>query len=197
MMWFGKYENELTWKEVLVKDPQYCNWVLNQRSSRPGFQEFQRWLMKQAAQPRQAQPRQAKPRQAPPRQSQDDNVVWLFHYTNTDAAKEIRNSQCLLPSIQAKTGDAHEGDGVYFTSLQQNTPYAVLFANNYDGARRKRGQEAYVRVRRNKLPGVIRASTNDRDVWVLPTTKPLDLKKTGAELSWRRARHGDTTVYCF
>ena len=32
---------------------------------------------------------------------------------------------------------------------------------------------------------------------LLPTTKPLDLEKTGAELSWKRARHDDTTVYCF
>ena len=92
--------------------------------------------------------------------------------------------------------DAHEGDGIYFTSLQQDTPYAILHENNYDGARRMRGQEAYVRVLRKKLPGVVRAST-DKDVWLLPTTKPLDLEKMGAELSWKRARHGDTTVYCF
>ena len=76
----------------------------------------------------------------------------------------------------SQTGDAHEGDGVYFTSLQQDTLYAVLHENNYDGAG-GRGRRPTC-VRRKNLPGVVCASTNDRDVWVLPTTKPLDLKKT-------------------
>ena len=52
VIWFGKYENELTWKEVLDEDPEYCKWVLT-RTKRchewelPGLQEFQRWLMEQ------------------------------------------------------------------------------------------------------------------------------------------------------
>ena len=168
MVGFGKYgpkyADEKTWDEVLTDDPGYCRWVLKLRGPRflsyPGARELQDWLREQ--------------------QGRDNNVVWLFHYTDTASAKSILSSHCMLPSIRAKTGDAHEGDGIYFTSLQQDTPYAILHENNYDGARRMRGQEAYVRVRRKKLPGVVRAST-DRDVWILRTTKPLDLENGGGE----------------
>ena len=113
------------------------------------------------------------------------------------------DSGFLNPSIRAFSGDAREGDGIYFTSLKQDTPYSVLHENNYDRARNLRAQNVYVRVRRKKIPAVVRASTSpDRDVWVLPTTKPLDLDEVGAELSWKKqpwgdSRHGDKLVYVF
>jgi len=189
MVWFGKYADEKTWDEVLRDDPGYCSWVLMQRGQRflsyPGARELQEWLREQKT-------------TAERSVSSPEKDVWLFHYTNTESAKEIMSSGCLMPSIQAISGDALGGDGVYFTELQQATPYLTLHDNNYDGARRLRGQEAYVRVRREKMPGVVRVSTSlDRNVWVLPTKKPLDLAKAGAELSWKRPRHGDTTVYRF
>ena len=108
---FGKYQDKLTWKEVLDEDPKYCEWVLNKGpQTQPRFREFQRWLIKQAPQPR-----------------------LLYHYTDSKAAKQIMGSGELKPSLKS-AGDAFHGDGVYFTSLDpETTSYAELHENNYDG----------------------------------------------------------------
>ena len=202
---FGKYADEKTWDELLTDDPPYCEWVLGlgrQRlQSLPGAPELQKWLREQKMQPAKKTSTQ-KPKKSGAKNKRSE-LKWLYHYTSTERAKQILSSHSLNPSIRAVSGDAREGDGIYFTSLKQNTPYSVLHENNYDGARRMRAQNAYVRVRRKKIPDVLRASTSpDRDVWVLPTTKPLDLDEVGAELSWKKqpwgdSRHGDKLVYVF
>ena len=209
VVWFGKYANEKTWDEVLTDDPAYCEWVLRQEGPRfqsfPGAPQFQKWLREQKMPPAKKTPTEKsekKPKKSGAKNKRSE-PEWLYHYTSTPSAEEIRDSGSLNPSIRAVSGDAREGDGIYFTSLKQDTPYSVLHENNYDGARRLRAQNVYVRVRRKKIPAVVRAPTSpDRDVWVLPTTEPLDLEEVGAQLSWKThppggSRHGDNVVYEF
>ena len=208
MVLFGKYADEKTWDELLTDDPPYCEWVLGlgrQRlQSLPGAPELQKWLREQTMQPAKTptQKSKKKPKKSGTK-SKRSELEWLYHYTSTERAKEILSSHALNPSIRAVSGDARQGDGIYFTSLKQDTPYSVLHENNYDGARRLRAQNVYVRVRRKKIPAVVCASTSpDRDVWVLPTTEPLDLEEVGAQLSWKThppggSRHGDNVVYEF
>ena len=170
-----------------------------------GALELQKWLREQKMPPAKKTPTEKsakKPKKSGAKKKRSE-VEWLYHYTSTESAEEIKYSGFLNPSIRTVSGDAREGDGIYFTSLKQNTPYSVLHENNYDGARRLRAQNAYVRVRRKKIPAVVRAPTSpDRDVWVLPTTEPLDLDEVGAELSWKTmpwgySRHGDNDVFVF
>ena len=88
-------------------------------------------------------------------------------------------------------GDAFHGDGVYFTSLDpETTSYAELHENNYDGARRRRGQEAYVVVEAAKVPRLRDASHwvrggAPRDIFVAQGKKSLKLSKVGGRLSWK------------
>ena len=176
MIKFGKYQDELTWKEVLDKDTQYCEWVLNKGSqTQPRFREFQRWLIKEAPQPR-----------------------LLYHYTDSKAAKKILGSGVLKPSLKS-VGDAFHGDGVYFTSLDpETTSFAELHENNFDGARKYKGQEAYVVVEAAKVPRLRDASHWDRggsprDIFVAQGKKPLELSKVGGRLSWKK----DANEYWF
>ena len=208
VVWFGKYAYRKTWDEVLTDDPAYCEWVLRIDSERfrsPYAPQFQKWLREQKMPPAKKTPTkkfEKKPKKSGAKTKRSE-PEWLYHYTSTQSAEKILDSGSLNPSIRAVSGDAREGDGVYFTSLKQDTPYSVLHENNYDGARRLRAQNVYVRVRRKKIPAVVRAPTSpDRDVWVLPTTEPLDLDEVGAELTWKKqpwggSRHGDKLVYVF
>ena len=184
MMRVREIRKELTWKEVLDKDPQYCKWVLSRtKPPRP------------ARNPALAGVRRAQPRPAAGPARRSTTTTWCGSSIIPARSPPPQPPNVCCRAFAPETGDAHEGDGVTRVSLQQDTPYAVLHENNYDGAVPKARQEAYASCGARNCQASSCASTNDRDVWVLPTTKPLDLKKTGAELSWRRARHGDTTVY--
>lgn len=169
MIWFGKYKDEKTWEEVLLEDPAYCDWILSQPTRLggvTGFAAFQKWLMA------------VKSRRP---------AGVLYHYTDTSSAKAILGSGVLLPSLKS-SGDAYYGDGVYFTSLSpQNTTYAALHDNNYDGALQQRGQEAYVAVDRAKIPRLVQVDRLDRDVFVALRSKPLALSQVDGRLSWKNA----------
>ena len=167
VIWFGKYKDEKTWEEVLLEDPDYCEWVLSRRAERylslPGFAAFQRWLRKYKGRQRQL----------------------LYHYTDTASAKAILGSGVLKPSLKS-AGDAHYGDGVYFTSLPQTTSYGTLHENNYDGSRKQRGQEAFVIVDRAKVPNLMQVDHPDRDIFVALRSDPLVLSTVRGRLSWKK-----------
>jgi len=55
-----------------------------------------------------------------------------YHYTGVSALPAIINSNMLLESTRAKTGDAMYGDGVYFTQLSPLMhPSAEIYFNNW------------------------------------------------------------------
>ena len=166
---FGQYRGRsFAW--VRRKDPEYCAWALEQQAPRASdlaaFQSFLRSQRQVKATARRPQP--------------------IYHYTDTASAKKILGSGMLKPSLR-ENGDALHGDGVYFTSLPQTTGYQELHENNYDGSRKRRGQEAFVTVDRNKVPGLVQVDDAvGRDVLVARRSRPLDLSEVGGFLQWKK-----------
>ena len=166
---FGKYQGKsFAW--IRREDPEYCAHMLERPTKRSSdlaaFQSFLRSRRQVKATARRPQP--------------------IYHYTDTASAKKILGSGVLKPSLK-KDGDAFYGDGVYFTSKPQTTGYKELHENNYDGSRKRRGQEAYVTVDRNKVPGLVQVDdAAGRDVLVARRSRPLDLSEVGGFLQWKR-----------
>ena len=165
---FGQYRGK-TFAWVRREDPEYCAWALDQSAPRTSdLATFQSFLRKPQAK---ATARRPQP---------------IYHYTDTTSAKKILGSGVLKPSLREK-GDALHGDGVYFTSLPQTTGYKELHENNYDGSRKRRGQEAFVTVDRNKVPGLVQVDdAAGRDVLVARRSRPLDLSEVGGFLQWKK-----------
>ena len=166
---FGQYRGK-SFARVRREDPEYCAWALEQSAPRTSnlaaFQSFLRSQRQVKATARRPQP--------------------IYHYTDTASAKKILGSGVLKPSLK-KDGDAFYGDGVYFTSKPQTTGYKELHENNYDGSRKRRGQEAYVTVDRNKVPGLVQVDdAAGRDVLVARRSRPLDLSEVGGFLQWKK-----------
>ena len=107
----------------------------------------------------------------------------LYHYTTIGNAKEIINSARLCPST--RKSDIRLGVGVYFTSLEPWTPNSQLLPNNYGEGTKRKGHQAYVRVRRDNVPSAVQGVEDECDVWVVPGAQPLDLAATSAMLSYR------------
>ena len=111
---------------------------------------------------------------------------WVWHMTDSAAAKSIMRSWKLKPSF-ADDGDAFAGTGVYFTGLDpMKHTWSEIHQNNYDGGE-YRGQEAFVRVDANKVPGLTRVYGAHREVHLAPTETPLDLRKVDGSLQWKKA----------
>jgi len=116
------------------------------------------------------------------------NPKYLYHYTDADSIKKIASSGQLRPSL-ARTGDAALGSGVYFTSKPPNSSNATLMNNNYDSAASSvsaRKVQSYVRVDADKVNAVSGKGYLGRDVYVVPTDRPLDLHNRGATGGYRK-----------
>jgi len=70
----------------------------------------------------------------------------LFHYTNEEGAKGIKDTNVIKQSSRAR-GDAAFGDGVYFTDRLPSSNKLDIAANNYDN----RTNEAYLEQCLRKL----------------------------------------------
>ena len=160
MIGFGKYENKLTWEEVLDKDPRYCEWVLNQGSAQPRFREFQHWLQVDEEHDEELpgykglftrdgdliSDLRAHVRSGEPCFSQLQNLVknpfeysktrlgkepkFLYHWTDDESLEQILKSGQILPSLE-QDGDAHMGDGVYLTTIPEWASKEFILRNNY------------------------------------------------------------------
>jgi len=101
----------------------------------------------------------------------------LYHYTNSAAIEKIFDTATMLPSIRAETGDASEGDGVYFTSLPPWAAPDVLLENNFDGAARTTPQ----RYNETRLGGYVHLETRrlNRDAGVEIRRAELEVRRDG------------------
>eukprot|EP01084_Bolivina_argentea_P065914 120167_1 len=107
---------------------------------------------------------------------QDDNLCFkkdvVFYYTSKPNIKKIISSQKLIPSIN-ETDDCFYG--IYFTTLCPCNSKRDILVNSYSETMRNEQKEyAFVKIDIDKLPGITQINCK-RNVWIYPTTNPLDL----------------------
>jgi len=94
-----------------------------------------------------------------------DKLVYFYHYTSLESAREIRRTGKILPSL-AGNADAAYGAGVYLTTMGPQYGIETIKENNWDGTSFARDKmEAFFEILMPSTKAV-RAKDEKRDIWV-------------------------------